>query len=150
MASISLWPWDEYHIRRRYPCNYMLKLSHSVLFFNSILCLTASRNQWKLRRMARFVCQVSVVRQQRNLIVSNAPSSTLSMESQSSTLSVLGGVVEISRGITVPCDMLLLKGSVVVNESMLTSESLRVVKKPLPMIAVSGKQDNSSIHQVCF
>jgi len=49
---------------------------------------------------------------------------------------VPGDLIEInSVPFTVPCDLLLLQGQCVVNESMLTGESVPVVKAMLPQEA---------------
>ncbi|OII76668.1 E1-E2 ATPase family protein [Cryptosporidium andersoni] len=44
---------------------------------------------------------------------------------------VPGDVVNIYEGMDVPCDMMLIYGSAVVNESMLTGESAEIVKFPV-------------------
>lgn len=45
---------------------------------------------------------------------------------------VPGDVVEIPENSTMPCDFILLTGSCIVNESMLTGESIPVIKNSLP------------------
>ncbi len=40
--------------------------------------------------------------------------------------------MEIPEGVMMPCDALLLKGSCIMNEAMLTGESIPVSKHPLP------------------
>ncbi|KAL7067525.1 E1-E2 ATPase family protein [Cryptosporidium serpentis] len=44
---------------------------------------------------------------------------------------VPGDVINIYEGMDVPCDMMLIYGSAVVNESMLTGESAEIVKLPV-------------------
>ena len=46
---------------------------------------------------------------------------------------VPGDVVEVEDQSTAACDMVLLRGGCVVNESMLTGESVPVVKTPLDL-----------------
>lgn len=46
---------------------------------------------------------------------------------------VPGDVVELSNDLILPCDITLLSGQCIVNESMLTGESLPVVKNALPV-----------------
>jgi cation-transporting ATPase 13A3/4/5 len=45
---------------------------------------------------------------------------------------VPGDVIEIPQSATMPCDLVLLTGSCIVNESMLTGESIPVIKNSLP------------------
>lgn len=45
---------------------------------------------------------------------------------------VPGDVVEIPENCSIPCDLILLTGSCIVNESMLTGESIPVIKNSLP------------------
>ena len=45
---------------------------------------------------------------------------------------VPGDIIEIPENIFMPCDLVLLSGSCVVNESMLTGESIPVIKSGLP------------------
>ncbi len=53
------------------------------------------------------------------------------MELDSSGL-VPGDVIEIPENTAMPCDIVLLTGSCIVNESMLTGESIPVIKNSLP------------------
>ena len=50
----------------------------------------------------------------------------------SSTDLVPGDVIEVPEGISLPCDLILLTGSVIVNEAMLTGESIPVLKSSIP------------------
>jgi cation-transporting ATPase 13A3/4/5 len=45
---------------------------------------------------------------------------------------VPGDVIEIPEDKAMPCDLILLTGSCIVNESMLTGESIPVIKSALP------------------
>lgn len=45
---------------------------------------------------------------------------------------VPGDVIEIPENSVMPCDMVVLTGSCIVNESMLTGESIPVIKNSLP------------------
>ena len=47
---------------------------------------------------------------------------------------VPGDVIEIPEMTSMPCDLALLTGSCIVNESMLTGESIPVIKNPIPFI----------------
>jgi len=46
---------------------------------------------------------------------------------------VPGDIVEIPEGVVMPCDVTLLTGTVIVNEAMLTGESIPVIKIGLPL-----------------
>jgi len=45
---------------------------------------------------------------------------------------VPGDVIEIPEGVNMPCDVALLSGQAIVNEAMLTGESIPVIKVALP------------------
>ena len=81
-----------------------------------VISLMMLQNMNRLREMAKLHCDVRVFRNNNWRIV----------DSQDL---VPGDVYEISRNITVfPCDSLLLSGDALVNESMLTGESVPVAK----------------------
>ena len=44
---------------------------------------------------------------------------------------VPGDLIEVRDNWTVPCDCILINGSSIINESMLTGESIPIVKTPL-------------------
>jgi cation-transporting ATPase 13A3/4/5 len=46
---------------------------------------------------------------------------------------VPGDIVEIPENKTIPCDIILLSGQCIVNEAMLTGESIPVIKNAIPM-----------------
>jgi P-type E1-E2 ATPase len=45
---------------------------------------------------------------------------------------VPGDVIEIPENCSIPCDLCLLTGSCIVNEAMLTGESIPVIKNSIP------------------
>jgi cation-transporting ATPase 13A2 len=51
-----------------------------------------------------------------------------------------GDIVQVEAGMIFPCDLVLLAGQCVVNESMLTGESAPVPKTPLPLGLSSSGQ----------
>lgn len=46
---------------------------------------------------------------------------------------VPGDIIEIPERASLPCDLILLSGSCIVNEAMLTGESIPVMKASLPV-----------------
>ena len=54
------------------------------------------------------------------------------LEPENSTTLVPGDVIAIPQDTVLPCDLILLTGSVIVNEAMLTGESIPVLKSGLP------------------
>ena len=45
---------------------------------------------------------------------------------------VPGDVIEVPQAASMPCDCIVLTGTVIVNEAMLTGESIPVIKSSLP------------------
>lgn len=72
--------------------------------------------------MAYYTCPVNVMKNgdERNLI-----------QTASSDL-VPGDVIEIPENCLLPCDLCLLTGTCIVNEAMLTGESIPVIKNSIP------------------
>lgn len=64
-------------------------------------------------------------------LLAGAPSSC-SLEPADSASLVPGDIIEVTSGMKLPADCVLLTGSVTVNEAMLTGESTVVIKAPLP------------------
>ncbi|EEB08701.1 P-type ATPase P5 type [Schizosaccharomyces japonicus yFS275] len=110
--SIVLWCMDSYYY---YAVCILLISVISVL--NSLF--ETQKTMKRMREMSRFVCSVRVYRDG-------------FWTSISSTDLVVGDVFELSDPelTTLPCDALLLTGDCVVNESMLTGESVPVSKLP--------------------
>ncbi len=109
--SVILWMFEYYYI-------YASVIAFMVIVTVATTLVELRSNKKALSKMAKFECQVKVLRQGR---VEQASSSTL----------VPGDVVVLDAAGPVPADMALLRGSVVVNECNLTGESTPVVKFPL-------------------
>ncbi|KAM3822026.1 polyamine-transporting ATPase 13A3-like isoform 5-T6 [Vipera latastei] len=120
--SVLLWSLDDYY------------LYASTILFMSFVSIGSSlytiRKQYVLLHgmvSAHNVVQVAVAR---------GPCET---EAIFSTELVPGDVLLVPpEGLTVPCDAVLLSGTAIVNESMLTGESVPVTKTALPVPAREG------------
>ncbi|EWC45057.1 hypothetical protein DRE_06196 [Drechslerella stenobrocha 248] len=112
IASIILWSMDEYYYYAT--CIFLI----SVVSITSTLIETKSTMK-RLREISRFICDVRVLR---NGYWEYVSSSDL----------VPGDVYEVTDpNLTLfPCDSILLSGDCIVNESMLTGESVPVSKVP--------------------
>ncbi|OMJ77375.1 hypothetical protein SteCoe_23073 [Stentor coeruleus] len=113
--SVILWCTEEYYW-------------YSIAIF-FIMCVTLTVNIYfvqtnlkNIKSLATFLTNVNVYRS--NTIIENISSYDL----------VPGDIVEITDKLTFPCDMILLSGFCLVNETMLTGESQPVMKEALPEI----------------
>ena len=75
-----------------------------------------------IKRLAYYSCPVNVMRSkdERDL----TPMDSIDL--------VPGDVIEIPENSCLPCDLCLLTGSCIVNEAMLTGESIPVIKNSIP------------------
>ncbi|PQE16569.1 p-type atpase protein [Rutstroemia sp. NJR-2017a BBW] len=112
IASLILWSMDQYYYYAA--CIFII----SVVSITTTLIETRSTMK-RLREISRFECDVRVLR---NSFWRYVPSSEL----------VPGDIYEVTDpGLgQFPCDSLLLAGDCIVNESMLTGESVPVSKVP--------------------
>lgn len=129
ISAIGLWIWDGY-----YQYGIAIIITTVLSLFTEIYQMR--RSQYKLQRMMLLVCDVRVLRQKGPLLDQNRidTASAPCFETVPSTHLVPGDVVEIKPDMALPCDMLLLQGFVLVNESMLTGESVPVSKSSLPYV----------------
>lgn len=70
--------------------------------------------------MARYNCEIGLVLKDRSIKIVN------------SNELLPGDVIELPFGKVLPCDLILLTGGAIVNESMLTGESIPVMKSNIP------------------
>mmetsp|Transcript_19968 Transcript_19968/g.23157 ORF Transcript_19968/g.23157 Transcript_19968/m.23157 type:complete len:94 (+) Transcript_19968:456-737(+) len=77
-------------------------------------------NLEKLKEIAHYECEITVHRRdsEGNFLEKTISSNDL----------VPGDVIVVPEGIKMPCDAILLSGQSIVNESMLTGESIPVIK----------------------
>ncbi|KAM9989578.1 hypothetical protein ACTFIY_005636 [Dictyostelium cf. discoideum] len=109
--SIILWCTEDYYV-----------YAGAILFIamvTAIFTLRETRNNLlRLNEIATYRCDVTVLRDGKLQVVS------------SETL-VPGDIIEIQKSLVLPCDFCLLTGTVILNESMLTGESIPVTKYSL-------------------
>lgn len=79
-------------------------------------------NNTKIRKMARYTCKIQK-KSEKGLV--DVDSSVL----------LPGDIVVVPECCSLPCDLVLLTGSAIVNEAMLTGESVPVMKSSLPIIS---------------
>ena len=103
----------------------------SVIIVLTILSLILSvhgtyKNLKQLQEISRYSCPVKVYRKNEN-------NEYMDPIEVSSTELVPGDLFEIPEdGLALPCDAILIDGSVIINESMLTGESTPVIKVRMP------------------
>ena len=115
LYSVILWYFTNYYYYA------------SVIVILAILSLVLSvygtyKNLKKIQEISRYSCPVKVYRRNEN-------NEFMGPVEISSTELVPGDMIEIPEdGLALPCDCILISGSVIVNESMLTGESTPVIK----------------------
>jgi len=83
------------------------------------------QNNTKIRQMARYTCPIQVR-------LPGIKDANYLSEVDSSQL-LPGDIVVVPEGKSLPCDLVLLTGTAIVNEAMLTGESVPVMKSSLPI-----------------
>ena len=134
---MCLWFWDGYQ-------NYAICiLVISVAGVTENLYETVT-NMNSIRKLAKYECKISVKRQ--------GPDLGFSLVKMSSEEIVPGDVVAVPNNCLMPCDMVLLQGQCIVNESMLTGESVPVIKNALNAYGqdIYDPKDPSSKKQTLF
>ena len=117
LYSIILWILTEYYL-----------YSFIIIILTLVSLIISLRETYsnlkKIEKLSKYSCPVNIYRKNTigELIIKNISSLEL----------VPGDVFEVpDEGITLPCDSILVKGSVVINESMLTGESTPIIKTSL-------------------
>ncbi|KAI0460792.1 hypothetical protein LJB42_001592 [Komagataella kurtzmanii] len=111
--SIILWLLDDYY--------YYASCIFIISTLSIIQTLIETKKTMKrLRDMSHSECEVRVWR------------NGFWKEINSRDL-VPGDIMEVDQFNSFPCDAILISGSIIVNESMLTGESVPVSKKPIPL-----------------
>ena len=130
--AVILWMWDAYY----YYASCILVISTGSVIISLFETL---RNNEEVRRMALYNCQVL-----RKTLADSAISTVDSREL------VPGDLIIVPEGISLPCDLILLTGGAIVNEAMLTGESIPVLKTSLPVSSEELFSDKLSEKYVLF
>ena len=119
LYSIILWYCTQYY----YYATVIVVLAALSLILSVV---GTYKNLKKIQEISRYSCQIKVFRKNDNNELGQA------VEMDSKEL-VPGDVIEVPEdGLAMPCDTILIGGSVIVNESMLTGESTPVIKVRMP------------------
>jgi cation-transporting ATPase 13A3/4/5 len=115
-----LWIAEEY---------YYYAFAIMVLAIGSLMStvIEIRMNMKEIRRLALTECEVEVFR-----------GNWLKVRSR---YLVPGDFVRIPERVQLPCDLILLRGACLMDESMLTGESQPILKEPLPKIEVIYRED---------
>jgi len=128
IASVTLWMLDTY---------YWYAGAILIMTIISIIAevVETRRNLLNIREMAMYQCDVNVLRPIESSVASqdDREQNTQFIKLLSSSL-IPGDIIEVKSGTKMPCDCVLLSGTAIVNEAMLTGESIPVLKTSLPYI----------------
>ena len=118
--AIILWNCTDYYF-------YAGLIAALTLFDLLEETISGLSNLKSIRRMAKYSVPVKIYKKTED-------NSVEIMESESINL-VPGDIFELpDNGMAMPCDCILLSGSVIINEAMLTGESTPIIKSHLPNI----------------
>lgn len=112
--SVLLWLIDSYYLY-----SYCILIISTGSIFISLF--ETIQNNENIRKLARYQCKVLI-----------RMSDNVSKEISSTEL-VPGDVIMVPEATNLPCDLVLLSGSAIVNEAMLTGESIPVLKSSVPL-----------------
>ena len=89
--------------------------------------------------MARYSCEVQ--------LMESRDSRTRTVDSK---MLVPGDVIIVPENKSLPCDLILLTGGAVVNEAMLTGESIPVLKTSIPVVSSEAYTEKDSEKHTLF
>ena len=126
--AVILWSCTEYY-------SYASVIAVNIIFDLIEATITERSNLKDIRKMARYSIPIKIYQK-------NSYKSITTIEEESSNL-VPGDVFELpDDGMVIPCDCILLSGSVIINEAMLTGESTPIIKSHLPNIKQEFDEEN--------
>ena len=119
--SIILWFTNEYEY-------YASIIIVTTLISLGVGTYETRKNLLTIQMMSRYSCRVNILRKDPE---TNQPVP----KNLSSTELVPGDVFELQEeGLAMPCDCLLIQGTVIINEAMLTGESTPIIKSQIPQL----------------
>lgn len=124
--AVSVFLWEHYYIYG----STIIVLSGGSIFMTVI---ETRRNNEQIRNMALYTCPIQISQDGKL------------MDLMSEQL-VPGDIVKVPESLVLPCDMILLTGTCIVNESILTGESIPVIKSSLPSTKDKYSVADSSKH----
>ena len=128
--SIILWNCTDYYM-------YAALIAALTIFDLLEETISELSNLKSIRKMAKYSVPIKIYKKTDNNEIEI-------MESESINL-VPGDVFELpDNGLAMPCDCILLSGSVIINEAMLTGESTPIIKSHLPNIKQNFDEDIDS------
>jgi cation-transporting ATPase 13A2 len=124
--SIILWYFDEY-------AKYATVIVLTTLISLIVSVWETRSNLLSIQKMARYACDVEVYRKGEENSKEESKKDIKEHFKISSRELVPGDLFELPEdGMTLPCDLILISGTVIVNESMLTGESTPIMKTHMP------------------
>ena len=121
VGSVVLWMNNQY------------ELYASIIIVTTLISLFVGawetrNNLINIQEMARYSCRVNILRKNRD-------TNRAEFSERDSTELVPGDIFELQpEGMAMPCDCLLIQGTVIINEAMLTGESTPIIKSQIPQI----------------
>ncbi len=118
LFSIILWLNNAY-------VNYAIVIIITSLGSLAMSVYESRANLMDIQQMAKYQCEINLFRNTKGL--------EKELIKNSSTVLVPGDLFELpDDGSAIPCDAILISGTVIINESMLTGESTPIIKTHLP------------------
>lgn len=104
------------------------------LISSAITIYEAKINMRNLKKISHYACPINVFRGLDETLYQSPEREYFEQRkiNVSSTELVPGDIIEVPDNIILPCDIILLNGSCIMNESMLTGESAPILKSSLP------------------
>ena len=119
--SIALWYSNQYEY-------YATIIVITTLISLFVGTYETRKNLKNIQIMSRYSCPVNILRKD---VETNQPM----FVTKSSKELVPGDIFELQEeGLAMPCDCLLIQGTVIINEAMLTGESTPIIKSQIPKI----------------